>query len=700
MSDVVVIGAGVGGLSAAIACAAEGHEVLVVESATQAGGKLGSAVVEGTVIDTGPSVITLPHVFDDLLALAGAPPLEVVRPERWFRYGFPDGSAVELGNGLQGTLDGVRASLGRQAALQLESFLDQARRAWEVAAPRFVFGPAPSLRTLVSVSPQKLAAIRPFTTMWQAICQAVDDPRLRAILARFATYAGSDVRRAPAVLSTIAWVELGEGGFGVRGGMHRLSARLEGAARSLGVTFRFGAPVERILVERKAASGVRLRSGELLRTDAVICNGEAAHLFGELLPPALRKTLPGELSWSGRCVVLRVARRARPAHEVRFPRDYLGEMEDLSQAREPSQPALYLCAPRIAHEASVDEDLLFAMTNSPAGSADDPAWAGRVADSLGEPARVLWQRGPRELAEHFPGSGGALYGFASHSWRTAFARPKNRVPDVRGLYLAGGSAHPGAGLPLVAASGLRAAAELCADFRQATRRKSAAATGMAIASLLLAGGARAANLPAASDPEAGSAFARADARAAASPTLLSDLVRAMEQAFHVAEDAPEGERAARFDRAASLAGSAIGAFPRSADAHFWRAVSVASAARERGLLALLTAAAEVRRTLHQGEALDPHHGPILSALCSMYHRAPGWPLSFGDDELSRSYCRRALDQDPRSWEAHLVLADLARGDGDRLAATQHAEAILEGPLDGRQPRTHARYRRQIEELLQ
>ena len=480
MSDVVVVGAGIGGLAGAIACAAAGHRVMVLERASEAGGKLGRARAAGIEIDTGPSVLTLPYVFDELLALAGAPPLQTERPARWFRYTFPGGPDIDIGNGLAGTLDGVRASLGVRASSQLAAFLERARIAWEVAAPRFVFGEAPGLKALATASPRELAAIRPFTTLWQAIEEGIDDPRLRAILARFATYAGSDVRRAPAVLSTIAWVELGLGGFGVSGGMYRLAERLVAAARGLGVAFRFGAEVESILVERGAACGVRLRGGESLYGAAVLCNAEPSLVLGALLPKELRRKVDGELSFSGRCAVLRAPLRERAAHEVRFPRDYLREMEDLSAGREPADPALYLCAPRVAHGAvgiDADSEAIFAMTNSPAGSADAP-WAREI----GEGAQVIWERGPGALARDFPGSEGALYGLASHSWRTAFQRPRNRVAHLRGLYLAGGSAHPGAGLPLAASSGRRAAAALCEDLRPRRALWAALPAALAVAS--------------------------------------------------------------------------------------------------------------------------------------------------------------------------------------------------------------------------
>ena len=712
MSDVVVIGSGIGGLAGAIGCAAAGHRVLVLEGAAEAGGKLGRARVEGVEIDTGPSVLTLPHVFDELLALAGAPPLSTERPARWFRYQFPDGAVVEIGNGLAGALEGVRASLGRKAAGQLERYLERARIAWEIAAPRFVFGEAPGLKALASASPRELLAIRPFTTLWQTIEEAIDDPRLRAILARFATYAGSDARRAPAVLSTIAWVELGLGGFGVSGGMYRLSERLVAAARGLGVEFRFGAPVESILVERGAARGVRLRGGATIHSAAVLCNAEPSVALGALLPRELRQEVPGERSWSGRCAVLRVTMQERAAHEVRFPRDYLRELDDLSSGREPAEPAVYLCAPRVAHAVAGPDprsELLFAMTNSPAGSADAP-WSR----SLGEEARVVWERGPGTLARRFPGSEGALYGLASHSWRTAFQRPRNRVAQVRGLYLAGGSAHPGAGLPLAASSGLRAAEALLADLRPRRALWAAVAVALAATSTAVPGAAVAATVGAsqASGSAAGAAetAGRLLARAETAPHAAQEALRiattaaadprakliAAEAAFRSAESAPASLRLAYLEEAAAWARSGVAAAPRSAEAHFWLAVSLASASRERGLFALLEAAGEVRAQLHQALDLDPHSANVLSALCALYHRAPGWPLSFGDDDRARGYCTRALLADPRSWEAHLVLAEVAHS---RDEAIPHLAAILAGPLDARLPLTHARYRREAHERL-
>ncbi len=172
------------------------------------------------------------------------------------------------------------------------------------------------------------------------------------------------------------------------------------------------------------------------------------------------------------------------------------------------------------------------------------------------------------------------------------------------------------------------------------------------------------------------------------------VVLAAEAAFRIADEAPDPTRGAWLAEAVARARYAVAAVPASGEAHLWLAISLASEAHERGLLALIGASGEVRAALHAAEARAPGNAMILSALCSLYHRAPSWPLSFGDEDLSRGYCLRALALDPRSWEAHLVLAEQA----GPARGSSHLAAILDGPLDPRLPRTHARYRDQARRL--
>ncbi|MCA9493029.1 MAG: FAD-dependent oxidoreductase, partial [Myxococcales bacterium] len=265
-------------------------------------------------------------------------------------------------------------ALGDDARRQLEAWLTYAGRIWAAAEPRFVRGPAPSPWAMLSPSAlTDLLAIDPLRTMEGAVRARVSDPRLRDVLLRYATYAGSDPRRAPATLHCISHVELALGGFGVRGGIGALVAALVRAAERMGVALRTGSPARRVLVEDGRAVGVALDEGEL-RADVVVSNAEVAHLHQALLG---RTDVPRPTSTSGWTAIVSARTQERAAHTVLFPADYDQEFVDLfDRARVPVDPTVYVCAQRAAHGRGTWDDgtePLFVMVNAPPddGSATD-----------------------------------------------------------------------------------------------------------------------------------------------------------------------------------------------------------------------------------------------------------------------------------------------------------------------------------------
>lgn len=491
MGEVIVVGAGAGGLSSAVALAARGVAVRVVEAGDRPGGKLGIATIDGVEVDTGPSVLTLPDTLDRTFRLAGsslADELELIDPAPAFRYLYPDGVALDVFTAPEATLASVRQTLGATAEAELAAFLCYAGRIWDAAAPQFVYGPAPSVRTMASggwASLALLPRIDPLHTMWSAIRHRMKSLHLRWLLARYATYNGSDPRRAPATLNCIAHVELSLGGFGVRGGMYEIVRALVRTAERLGVRFEYGARVERIGVRGGRAAEVEAADGRKWMADAVVANADAALVHQHLLPPEARprsrEAPPSTSGWVG---VMRARRRsgadARVAHTVLFPPEYLREFEDLFDHEvPPREPTVYLCAQEACHARAGwrEEEPVFVMANAPAEpwekSRSPEAWPElretvlrRLNDAgLLDPGDALvWERTPAGLATQFPGSRGGIYGAASNSPLAAFRRPANRVTGVRGLYLASGSAHPGGGVPLCILSGHAAAAALLADL--------------------------------------------------------------------------------------------------------------------------------------------------------------------------------------------------------------------------------------------
>ncbi len=493
MVDAVVVGAGVGGLASAIALGARGMEVLVLEAGAMVGGKAAITVVDGVEVDTGPSVLTMPDVFRTLFAAAGTrleDELVLLEPSPGFRYLYPDGVVLDVHHHLEDTLASVSQSLGPLAADELAAFLAYAERIWDAAAPAFVYGDAPTWKTLLGGGLGQLAKfsrIDPLSTLWGAIERRVRSPHLRMLLARYATYNGSDARRAPATLSCIAHVELALGGYGVLGGMYELVRALERVAARMGVQIRCSSPVARIVVTDGAVRGVALADGSVVATRHVVANADVAAVTGALLEPHVRHGIRDDQtpSMSGYNAVVKARRAERVAHTVLFPDDYLEEFADIfDRDRPPASPTVYVCAQEACHRRPswLEHEPLFLMCNAPAEPArsprDDAVWREldvvmmqrlEAAGLLDASDRVLWRRTPRELAERFPGSRGSIYGSASNNTTAAFQRPKNRVDGVRGLFLASGSAHPGGGVPLAALSGMAAARAVAHDAAQQAR---------------------------------------------------------------------------------------------------------------------------------------------------------------------------------------------------------------------------------------
>lgn len=485
----VIVGAGMGGLSSALLLAHQGVPVTVLEMGDRPGGKAGVDSFEGVEFDTGPSLLTMPDVLRSLFKTVGESMedhLTLHRLDPAFRYLYPDGTSLDIYHDLPKTLESVRESLGSQSARELEGFMRYAAKIWEASAPEFVYGDAPTPRRLMGMSMRTLAGLRHIdasSSMWKAITSRVRSEPLRWLLARYATYNGSDVRKAPATLNCISHVELALGGFGVEGGMHKIAEVLTKLAIDRGATFHWGTRVDKIETRRNQVRRVLTNRGEF-QANEVLCNADARHVYQDLLRDSRKLSRKGdyEPSMSGWNAIVKASRpeaRSQLAHTVLFPENYLQEFEDIfDRQAPPTRPTLYVCNQALAHKRASWEgaDPLFVMLNAPAveGRAKAPPEnqgelvleklrrAGLVASN--DP--VVWQRTPTMLAKRFPGSLGSIYGSASNSMFSAFQRPRNKSDLVEGLYLASGSAHPGGGVPLCLLSGVAAARAILQDRGQ------------------------------------------------------------------------------------------------------------------------------------------------------------------------------------------------------------------------------------------
>lgn len=486
----VVIGGGIGGLSAAIQLAAAGQQVIVLEQGAAPGGKMQEVCADGFRWDTGPSVITMRPVFEALFASAGRRMddyLTLLPVEPLTRYFWPDGTRLDA------TAD-REVMAARAAALHptdgdgYRAYLDYAAAIHRITGPVFIYNDPPTLRRLARTPPLDALRVDPLRTMQQAISGFVQSPHLRQLLGRFATYVGASPYLAPATLNVIADVELSGGVWYPQGGVYSIARAFTRLAAELGVEVRTHSPVEQILVQDGAACGVRLKSGEIIDTAAVIANVDVAAVYERLLPPGAapvrltRQLTQAETSCSGFILLLGVrSRDERLAHHnIFFSADYRREFDDIfKRGIPPDDPTIYLAitSKTDPDHAPADSENWFVLVNAPAlgpnfdWATQADAYRDRVLARLAEHGfdargRIVSEQRltPHDLERLTGARRGALYGVSSNNRFSALQRPHNRARGIRRLYFAGGTTHPGGGVPMVTLSGGVAARMALKDF--------------------------------------------------------------------------------------------------------------------------------------------------------------------------------------------------------------------------------------------
>jgi phytoene desaturase len=477
-APVAVVGGGIGGLATAIRLRCAGHPVTVFERNRVVGGKVATYERDGYRFDIGPSLVTLPHVFDELLAAAGtslADEVDLRRLDPQFRYHWRDGSALTVHDDPEVTADAFDA-LAPGAGDQWRAFNARGRRVWEVAERTFLAGPMTNPLALLGRmrSPRDLIDIDASRTLHRSATRHFDDRRLQQWAGGYATYSGSSPYRVPATMACIPHIEARFGCWYPIGGLEALRETIERVARNTGVDIRTSTEVTRIAATSGRCTGVVLADGSAHDASIVVADVDAEHLYNDLLPDrrAARQVRRATSSTSGfiLCLAVRGLTAGIGHHNVWFSADDAAEFAALEAGRVTDDPTVYGCVSSVTDPSQAPDgcENWFLLINTPAGARIDPeSHTALLIERLSTHGVRLTDRieftkvfTPDDIALRYRSPGGAIYGTSSNGRRAAFARPANRGA-IEGLYLVGGSSHPGGGLPLVATSA-RIVAEMIA----------------------------------------------------------------------------------------------------------------------------------------------------------------------------------------------------------------------------------------------
>lgn len=478
---VAVVGAGIAGLTAAAILAGR-TEVSLFERQSQVGGKIRQVTLGNRSIDCGPTVFTLKPIFERIFALCGErledhvsiTPLDVLGRHRW-----TDGSQLDLFADRDRTYEAIREFAGEKEAHAYGGYLAAAERNWKTLyAPMIEQPKARFDRLVTSIPPHRLIRLNPYISLWRELSGRFKDERLRQLFGRYTTYCGSSPFHAPSVMSMITHIEQ-EGVWSIDGGIKAIADALAKIAEKRGVQFHFDTDVASI---EKGSNG----AGHALSPSAedfpiVVFNGDVAALergtlSGDEEPsqdtPSSRSTSAVTFCFTG------TAEGFVPSmHNVFFPPRYRREFDSIfGKGAMPEDPTVYLYTPD--HNDDPHEDRrFFCLMNAPANG-DTKTYSKREQDLCQSRILALLKRCglnlkinrdslvttmPDDFAQRFPATGGALYGKPIHGLRASFQRRGIRT-KTKGLYCAGGSVHPGSGVPMAALSGLMAAQAVMKDY--------------------------------------------------------------------------------------------------------------------------------------------------------------------------------------------------------------------------------------------
>ncbi|MFD2613110.1 phytoene desaturase family protein [Paenibacillus gansuensis] len=491
---VIVIGGGLAGLSAAMRLTADGHQVTVLEQGERAGGKLNIRSGQGFTFDTGPSILTMPWVLEQLFTSCGRKLenyLTLQRVEPQWRTFFEDGVNIDVSADLPTMLNEIR-NVSQKDAARFMDYLQYCAKMYELCMSSFYKESLTGLADLRAMhSLKELLAMDPLRSMDQVTGKYIKDPHLRQMFNFFIMYVGSSPYGAPAVLSQLIHVQLGLGIFYVKGGMRKIAEAMLKVLAEMGTEVRTHAKVTEIQTAGTKAAGVKLESGETLQADLIVSNLEAIpayrtlvknHGQAEKAAEKLKKYAP---TVSGLVLLLGVNKSYEKLlhHNFFFSQDPEREFSDMFEKGIPTEdPTVYVGVSSKSDptQAPQGKENLFVLTHVPPLK-DGESWQPHreryrelVLDKLErngltglrKSIEFEYQFTPDDLQSLYGANGGSIYGVVTDRKMNGGFKIPSRSELLSNLYFVGGSTHPGGGVPMVTLSGQLTADLIREDLKQ------------------------------------------------------------------------------------------------------------------------------------------------------------------------------------------------------------------------------------------
>jgi phytoene desaturase len=481
-----IIGAGIGGMSAAIRLAGSGYRVTVFEKNSAAGGKAGNLEFEGFRFDTGPSLLTMTDVLKELFESSGEQInsyLDIRKLDNLCRYFYSDGTVLNAYNDKEKFYDEavMKSNVTRES---LNLYSSYTKRIYDLTKDIFLFESYKGARSFMNFKSLKtlvqIGRIDPFRTLHEANKSYLKDERLVQLYDRYATYNGSNPYSAPATLNLISHVENALGGYYLADGMYGLTKGLYKLAEKKGVEFRFGEEVTGINRDGSQVTSLRTEKGDFT-FDYYVSNLDSITTNKRFFDEPINNVKDELLSTSAMVFYwgIKGNHSELDTHNILFSGDYRREFIELFDERViPTDPTVYIYISSKFAKSDAPEGFenWFVMINTPANFGQDweeavngarktiikkiEKMTGKHIEGSIVAERIL---NPKILEDRTGSYKGSIYGYSSNTKSAAFKRQPNRSKKYNNLYYCGGSAHPGGGIPLVILSGKNAAEMIKSD---------------------------------------------------------------------------------------------------------------------------------------------------------------------------------------------------------------------------------------------